>query len=396
MKSRMLALLVAIVALLPSAPAEAYVGPGDDRQKTTATGWWFYTGVTQAWISDFVARNNARITDLHVETFGSPWRYSVVLVSNSGSYASSWWWYTNVTVDRANQLAAQNQARIVKAQVYDTPYGRRATVVMVGNTGTYGEAWWWYIGTTKTLMDKAIANSARIVSLNSMGNGYYIATFARNTGNDATGWWWYVNATVSTISSRLTTNHARLVDLDRNPDGTYNVVMYSNPGVSWYWWVDQTPTALRDKAIQYKQRIIDFTTYWRNGTKLAAGLMVSNTGTTAAPAPAPAAVPRAPGETTAPAATGTPSAGGATAGPAGALLPSDDPDPFAAEQTDQPVAPSAAASAEPDRDSASPSPTAATRAEPDGGDFPVVPVGVGLAALAAAVGVGAVVARRRA
>src|SRR4051812_34849454 len=76
---------IGFLAATGTLPARAGVGPGDDRQLQTPTGWATYTGVTLSQISSLLSANNARLTDIQAET---PTTFTVVMVSNTGAYAS--------------------------------------------------------------------------------------------------------------------------------------------------------------------------------------------------------------------------------------------------------------------------------------------------------------------
>jgi hypothetical protein len=269
------ALVLPVLAVTGATTANAYVGPGDDRQRATPTAWWWYTNVDAATVSAKLSANGARLTDISVYS-ESPLRFNVTMVANTGSYATGWYWYYGLTFAQMQQKAADNLSRITVAKTYATSSGVRVVAIMVRNTGTYAEPWWWYYGSVSFLSSKLSANSARLVGLHRMADGNYLGVMARNTGNDATGWWWYVNASISFISQKATENKARIVDLSRNPDGTFNVVMYSNPGYAWWWWVNTSMANLHDKALQSGARIIDVQTYSINGVTYYAGVFVDN------------------------------------------------------------------------------------------------------------------------
>src|SRR6516225_4475122 len=83
--------LLLALAVVSAGPAGAS-GPGDDRQQTAPTSWWTYTGISAAALNSKLAANHARLTSLQVDSTGGP-TFTAVMVSNSGSYASGWWWY---------------------------------------------------------------------------------------------------------------------------------------------------------------------------------------------------------------------------------------------------------------------------------------------------------------
>ena len=54
-------------AVIGPQSASAAVGPGEDRQLTSPTGWYTYTGLTVAQISSTLTSNSARLTDLQLD-----------------------------------------------------------------------------------------------------------------------------------------------------------------------------------------------------------------------------------------------------------------------------------------------------------------------------------------
>ena len=126
------------------------------------------------------------------------------------------------------------------------------------------------------------ANNARLVQVNSYvtgGQTRYAVVMISNTGADAKGWWWYVNATVGDIVTHLNTNQARLIDLDRDSTtGNYNVIMEScaTGCPLWWWYVGTTSSQLLDVAAQDGSRIIDGNSYPGCGSTCYSYLMINN------------------------------------------------------------------------------------------------------------------------
>ena len=274
-----LALIVAQLALgLGTATsASASPGPADDRLQTAPTGWSTYTGVTTSALSTLLTNNGARLTSLQVDDPTVP-TFTAVMVSNTGSYASSWWWYVGQTQAQVSSLLTTNNARLISASAYSTASGTRYAVVMVANTGTNAQTWWWYVGTTSFLSTQLTTNNARMIEVSPMPGSTtdYLAIMVANTGTNAQTWWWYVHQNVSNLSSLLTTNRGRMVDLSRNTDGTYNAVMYRNARDRWYWYVDSDPGAAVQRASQQGERIIDAVSYIVGSTKYYAVLETQN------------------------------------------------------------------------------------------------------------------------
>jgi hypothetical protein len=237
----------------------------DDRDNADVTGWAVYEHQTLADVVSTATNNNLRVVDLYVENPTSPYALTAVYVSNTGSYAKSWWILANVTPADLFNFVVTNNARIVVLKAFDDPAGSvRFFAVMIPNTGVDAKTWYFYQGqTTSQLTALYVANNARITQLNSyVKNGItlYDAVMISNTGADARDWWWYTNASVGTLSAGLNTNNARLVDLDIDPaTGNYNAVMVScSTGCPmWWWWVGVSTANLLNTVNQDGARIID-------------------------------------------------------------------------------------------------------------------------------------------
>ena len=251
------------------------IGPGDDRLQTTPTGWWYYVGETPSALASQLSANSARLTDLRVQTV-SPLTFTATMVKNSGSYSSGWWWYYGLTASQVNSHVSTNHARIISAQGYDTTSGLRFAVVMVSNTGTNARAWWWYYGTTSYISTQLSTHSARLINFSKISGSTYLGVMVANTTSDATAWWWYYGVSATQVNSYVSTNQARLIDLDRNGDGTFDVVMYRSPSARSYWYYGQSASSLLSKANQRGERLFDVTPYQVSGTWYYAGVMTDN------------------------------------------------------------------------------------------------------------------------
>jgi hypothetical protein len=275
----LLALLISTITMIPLAPtANASPGPGDDRQLSAVTGWWTYTGQSASALSSKLTANGGRLTDLRVESVsgtGVP-TFTAVMVKNSSSYASGWWWYYGLTAAQVNTQLSNHTARPISVQGYGTPSGLRFAVIMVDNSGARFKAYSWWYGTA-TFINSHVTSTNRLISFSSiLGTSSYVGVFTDNSGTNATGWWWYYGKSTSQISALLTTNHARIVDLDRNTNGTYNVVMYSNRSTRWYWYYGQSISTAVARALQQGERIIDVTPYFVGGVKFFAVVSTNN------------------------------------------------------------------------------------------------------------------------
>lgn len=244
----------------------------DDRSVAVPTAWWVYTGVTSAQVSSFLTQNAARLTDIEIYSIvsGVP-RFTVRMVKNSGAYAvPGWWWYYGLTFSQVGAQLTANNARLIDLEPYDAGGGViRFAAVMVSNTGVSARAWSYLVGVSSAQISTQITNSGhRLIDLESYFEGgvkKYTAVFVANTGSDAKAWQWWLNQTAAGVAAKLNAFGGRIVDLDRQSDGTYNVIMVQNSGAnnfSWWWMTNfNTITDLLNFASQLSARPVDIETY---------------------------------------------------------------------------------------------------------------------------------------
>src|SRR5205807_426278 len=73
--------------------------PDPERNSNALTGWEWYHGVSESFITNKINANGERIVSLHVEST-SPYRFTVALVHNSGPYARGWYWFYNLSAKK--------------------------------------------------------------------------------------------------------------------------------------------------------------------------------------------------------------------------------------------------------------------------------------------------------
>jgi hypothetical protein len=248
---------------------------------TTPTAWWWYYGVTPAQLSSLVTSNNARIVSLQVEQ-ASPLLFTVAMVSNTGSYAKAWWYYYGVTAAQLSANLSANNARLVSLDAYDSGGTTLFAAVMISNTGADAKGWWWYYGvTTSQIATLLQQNNARLVDFRSYVTGgvtRYAVVMIPNTGADAMAWWWYFGVSGAQVASLLQQNNAFLISIQpADASGsTFNVIMEQQPGVFWWWYYGLSAADLGDRLSQNGARLLDVKTYFVNGARRFAAVMVNN------------------------------------------------------------------------------------------------------------------------
>jgi hypothetical protein len=282
------AIAVALAACADLAAPAAADDLGEQQQaalaeslNTTPTGWWWYYGVTPAQLSSLVSNNSARIVSLQVEQV-SPLLFTVAMVSNTGSYAKAWWYYYGVTAAQLSANLSANNARLVSLDAYDSGGTTLFAAVMISNTGADAKGWWWYYGvTTSQIATLLTQNSARLVDFRSYVTGgvtRYAVIMIPNTGADAMAWWWYFGVTGAQVGALLQQNSAFLISIEpADASGsTFNVIMEQNQGIFWWWYYGLSAADLSDRLSQNGARLLDVKSYFVNGARRFAAIMVNN------------------------------------------------------------------------------------------------------------------------
>jgi Beta-lactamase len=274
-------LLLLTVALAGSA---TLAHAEDDNENSTPTAWWIYTGQSVNDINNTLHNYNARIIDI-AATNTSFSSFTVTYVQNTGSYAKQWWWYYGVDASTLAQNLQTNNARLISLKAYDTGDGNiRFVAAMISNTGADRKAWWWYYGQSPAqLSNLANSNNARLTTLQSYTTNektYYAAIMISNTGADVKAWWWYYNVSPQSISSDISSNKSRLLDITPAGNGNFNVTMEScsNGCPAWWWYYGLTGRQVLTEAKNNGARAITFEPYSGCGsTSCFATVLVSNT-----------------------------------------------------------------------------------------------------------------------
>jgi hypothetical protein len=208
--------------------------------------------------------------------------FDAVFVKNSGVYATGWWWYYGLTATQVSANLATNQARLIDLDPYADSNGNlRFACIMVDNTGSHLRGWRWQHNSTVTaIMATASANNSRVIDLDRyvIGNTtYYSAVMIANTGADFRNWWLYTGLTPTQITGYLTTNTARLYDLEPNGTGTFDCVMIrDNTFQGLYYWFNITSSDIAYLMAQYGVRAIDVSTYLTTAGRRYALVAINN------------------------------------------------------------------------------------------------------------------------
>ncbi len=221
------------VALL----ATGTVSAQNDRINDEPTGWWYYYGASEAGIDAEMTQGRR---PFNITPTGG--NYDAVLVQNSGEYAATGMdVYWNTTVNAINTSLALSNNRIIDLEVVDPLTGTWSAVVVDNSGATAAPGWDWATGLTGTQLGTwQSGNGLRPIDVDqysTLAGTRYSIVAVPNTGNNAQGWWWYFGVSAAQITSALTANGARLVDIDvvDNSPLTFNCIMVSQNNGLGVW-----------------------------------------------------------------------------------------------------------------------------------------------------------------
>lgn len=248
-----------LAVLLAAAFAVGALFAQDDRNRTTPVAAQWLTGQTPTQIGQ-LANNGWRITDIEIEST-SPWTFTVAAVQNTGTYAKPWWWAYDITHTQLTAALAQNNARVVDIEPFDSNGTTRFAVLMISNTGADYKASQWGFDLTQPQIDGVVQGfNGRLTSLKRYTVGgvtRFALTMISNTGADQLSWGYLFNATSAQINANLTTFGNRVYGLERTGTDSFDVILIASQGLNCWWYFDVTSTQLTEYLQQNIGRIID-------------------------------------------------------------------------------------------------------------------------------------------
>lgn len=269
------AALFTSIAITPTLAAQT----ADHREATSPTSWIVRSNQSIADIQTN-ANNGWRAVDLDV-TATSPTRMTVTYVRNTGAYrSSSWWFHVGKTRSELQALMISSR-RPICIHPYSTSSGIRYAALFITNTGTNAKTYYYYTRSTLSYLDqRTSANNARIVDYDSFVDGntrYHTAIAIKNTGADARAWYLASGLSTSQISSTGSSRNMQTYDLVRRSDGRYNVLYTRRPSTTSLWWYSgRSLSQLEAIRKQNGARIYEVEPYLVGRTRYYAALMIQN------------------------------------------------------------------------------------------------------------------------
>jgi len=266
-----------MLAIMPVVGVAAHPAGADDATASTSdtsvrasTAWWWYYGVTAAQISGELATNHARLTQLKVEdpVAGT---FSVVMVANSGPYASGSWWYYGLTAAQVATSVSTNNARLVSIDPYVVGGTLYFAVVEVPDTGSQARSWEWFYGQTAAgVLSDVGAGNWRLIALEPYAvssSTYYAIIMIANTGYDSKTWHFYISQTIGTIHS-LASQGYRVTSFAPDPSSGFDAILVASEGEGWWYYYGLTPSQIASSLAAHHTRLIDIETYVSGSTRL--------------------------------------------------------------------------------------------------------------------------------
>ena len=262
----------------------------DDRSVAVGTKSWWYTKKTTADVTSLLSTNKARLTDIHVDPTTTPETMTVTMVRNQGAYSvATWSWAVDRTAAQvSSDVAANGGNRLISIDAYQTPSGERYAEIMVANSGPTARIWSYLLDTDPTtIQNQLTSTNSRLESVKSYligGVEYYSALMVNQTGIDAKNWYWALNDTVSDIQSKITAWSYRILSIEPDPAGGFDVVLVQSDGEAWWWYTGASRSQVAAHLTANHARPITVSPSLSGGTTVYTTVMMDDTNATSAAA----------------------------------------------------------------------------------------------------------------
>ncbi|MEZ4688320.1 MAG: serine hydrolase, partial [Bacteroidia bacterium] len=275
-----LLLLLGLSLVLGSLSAQPVDNERSQANPTTDYKWFHNKSANEV---NAIAGNTFRLIDI-VVVDKSPFRFSGVMVRNSGVHHKPWGWFYGLTVEQMSDTCDKYNMRPLDVEVYRDGNQKRVAFVLVDNSGGQGVAWHFYSDRTlQYLLDKCDEKTMRLTDLDTYtvnGQRNYSGLMIRNTGDNYKAWWVYNNRTGAQLLADANSHNAIIVDLERKDDNNYVAVMerssdpdFREQGVLWR---GERIENLTEVARHFGARITDIEPYMKDGQRYFDLVMLDN------------------------------------------------------------------------------------------------------------------------
>jgi beta-lactamase class A len=190
-----------------------------------AHGSWTWTPrASVAELADATTTDGLRIVDLQPYRHGKDVVYTAILVKDPPSTGRMWWWFDGVTTAFIAKHVKEKNARIIDLETH--PQKGRFSVVTVANSGPDAAAWEWWHGQTAAQMEaRRDAFGGRITTFTVYGERYAFAMTAEATALPR------VTHGLAGVADAVKMSEqfgGRVRDIERGQDGKIHVVLAEN------------------------------------------------------------------------------------------------------------------------------------------------------------------------
>jgi len=184
-----------------------------------AADWWWYYGQTATQVEALLSQQQGRLIDVNPYEDMGQTRFACVMVSNTGAEAKNWWWYHGVSSAFIGLQAANNIARLVDMDRYEIAGSEFYSTVMIANAGSDARGWWWLLGVDKNEIDQNIQrNGSRVWDIERRSDGSFDAILVLDRV-PRPEWSWSCDLSPEDLDAWLDQSGYRLIDIERYEDG---------------------------------------------------------------------------------------------------------------------------------------------------------------------------------
>lgn len=233
-------------ALLLTALAAGAVMAQNDQDNTNHTGWTWLRAQSVSQVGKYLSTNDGRITDVQVIKVASTGKpvLDTVIVSNTGTYGKTWYWYYGITPEQVVSYGLANNLRPIAIAPYFVGNSLYVVVVFISNTGADAAAWDLYYGGAAAVVNAIRGDGAR--PLNFKAYGQTGTTSAGYIGigvqNDSRQWQALWESTPAQINAVINSGF-RPTQLGPDSGGKFTSVLDTLVTDLWWEWYNSPEAA---------------------------------------------------------------------------------------------------------------------------------------------------------
>ena len=202
-----------------------------------ASGWWWLYNTTPEAINALVDDENARLVDIETYKQGGVTKFAAVFIANTGQRAASWHWYFDQTPASLKQKYDDKNQRLIDIERYRKGGETKFAAIMVDNSGSRQTGWYWYRDQTAVQLKKKLSdNNMRLIDIESYqtSNGVRHAAIMKSFDRKQSQYYWHYHGITKKDLNEMTRRHgARVIDIEKygSANDKYSAILLNN-GIS--------------------------------------------------------------------------------------------------------------------------------------------------------------------